>query len=317
MARPKRINLPFTLYHVMSRTISGEIAFRGIADYNKFIHYLSKYAHLFDFRVHTYCLLSTHFHLLLESGRQKSLSELMRRLLTAYTVYYNRRHGRHGHLFQGRFKSLVVDKSDYLLLLSRYIHTNPARLSKPLDPETYRWSSLHYYINGHEPSFLCTREILQWFQGNRKEYAQYVKEGLSEENKPLIFAQRFVGGEAFVKRWTARIKVFGKKTSRPDMRDHKREEELAKQILGHVASEYRCLPKVLLRARRRQGTLGDARTVLINLLRDNLSWTCQEIASFLNLKEKTMVYHHQYKLQENKNLYKIYMNIGQKLHLDH
>jgi len=317
MARPKRINLPFTLYHVMSRTISGEIAFRGIADYNKFIHYLSKYAHLFDFRVHAYCLLSTHFHLLLESGRQKTLSEMMRRLLTAYTVYYNRRHGRHGPLFQGRFKSLVVEKSDYLLVLSRYIHTNPARLQKPLDQETYRWSSLHYYINGREPSFLYTREILQWFQGNRKEYAQYVKEGLSEQTTPLIFAQRFVGGEAFVKRWTARVKNLEKQGSRPEFRDHKMEEELVKQILSHVAGEYMCSPDVLLKARRRQGALGDARTVLINLLRDYLSWTCQEIATFLNLKEKTMVYHHQYKLHGKKDLYKMYINIGRKLHLDH
>ena len=139
-----RIDLPFCLYHVISRTNSGEIAFTGKREMDKFLGYLEKYSKIFNFRIHAWCLMPNHFHLLLESTDQARLSELMRRLLTAYTIFCNRRRGRHGHLFQGRFKSFVVDKSEYLLELSRYIHLNPARMKKQVDPEIYYGSSLRF-----------------------------------------------------------------------------------------------------------------------------------------------------------------------------
>jgi len=321
MSRPRRINVPFTLYHAMSRTNSGDIAFHDPKDHLKFLHYLQQYVILFDFRVHVFCLMGNHFHLLLESRRNASISELMRRLLTAYTVYYNRRYDRHGHLFQGRFKSLVVDKSNYLLPLSRYIHNNPVRLGQLSFPETYKWSSLHYYIKGNEPSFLYTGEILGWFQGQRKEYARFVREGLTEQTKPVIISQKFIGGEAFVKRWINRLKQW-------DMEEQKgktlpscvksqgagREEEKSRAalFLGLVAREYRFAPEALRQARVRQGAIGEARTILINLLRDYLPWTCQEIAEFMNLSHKTMIYHHQSKLRKNGDLRNKYEKIVHK-----
>lgn len=319
MARPKRIDLPFTLYHVMSRTISGETAFKGAGDYLKFLFYLQKYVFLFDFRVHVYCLLPNHFHLLLESGKKASLSELMRRLLTAYTVYFNRKHARHGHLFQGRFKSLVVDKADYLLPLSSYIHSNPSRLKKQVDPESYKWSSLHYYLKGGEPTYLHTGEVLGWFRGGRKQYARFVKKGLSEDIKPGIIQQRFVGNEAFVKRWLGRLAQSEKRGARAAAAENKairknKEEvdEQAKAIVRLVAEEYGYTPETLLNRRKQKGVLGDARTVLANLLRDHIPWTCKEIARFMNLKNYTTIYHHLEKIRENKDLDAIYKKIGKK-----
>jgi len=317
MARPKRIDLPNTLYHVMSRTISGEYAFRGDKDYLKFLHYLAKYVHLFDFRVHVYCLMSNHFHILLESGSHASLSELIRRLLTAYTVYYNRRHARHGHLFQGRFKSIVVDKTNYLLPLSRYIHTNPSRANKAVDPETFKWSSLHYYLHGGEPSFLYTKEILGWFHSQRREYERFIREGLNEKTKPAIVSQKFIGGEAFVRRWGQRLIKMEKsqdrmKSSRERANRMKREEEeqKANMFVRCVAKAYGYDPEVLILGRSRRGNLGQARTILCNLLRDYLPWTCQSISEFLKINEKSMVYHHQNKLRGNKELAKVYRKIA-------
>jgi len=156
MTRPKRIDLSFSLYHILSRTNSGDTAFQDNKDRSKFLEYVSRYTQLFDYRIHAWCLMSTHFHLFLESDQVPQLSEFMRRLLTAYTVYYNRRHRRHGHLFQGRFKSYIVDKSDYFLSLSRYIHLNPRETERPQDPFRYQGSSLRYYIKGGEPNFLHT-----------------------------------------------------------------------------------------------------------------------------------------------------------------
>ena len=85
MARPKRIDLPLCLYHVHSRTNSGDAAFLDSKDKQKFLYYLEKYLVLLSFRVHAWCLMANHFYLLLESGERVGLSEFMRRLLTAYT----------------------------------------------------------------------------------------------------------------------------------------------------------------------------------------------------------------------------------------
>jgi len=320
MARPKRIDLPFTLYHVMSRTISGELAFKGPGDYRKFFHYLGEYARLFDFRVHAFCLLPNHFHLLLECGRNTALSELMRRLLTAYTIYFNKRHGRHGHLFQGRFKSLVVDKADYLLPLSSYIHSNPSRLKRAVDPETYEWSSLHYYLKGGEPVFLYTGEILGWFHGDRKEYARFVKDGLNEQTKPAIIGQRYIGNEPFVRRLKQRLEQREKKVKPSETLEkrekdtcRKEEERRAGLILLLVAEEYDYPPEILLQGQRRRGSLGQARTVLANILRDYLPWSCRVIAEFMKLKDYTTIYHHQERLRENKHLIAAYRKIVRML----
>jgi len=188
-------------------------------------------------------------------------------------------------------------------------------------PETYNWSSLHYYIKGNEPSFLFTGEILRWFQGRRKEYGRFVREGLTEQTKPVIISQKFIGGEAFVKRWINRLKQMEmeKRKERADPSRRKlqsagREEEkrLSELFLRIVAREYRSAPEVLRQARVRQGALGEARTILINLLRNYLPWTCQEIAEFMNLSHKTMIYHHQSKLRKTEDLGKKYEKIARK-----
>ena len=106
--------------------------------------------------VHAYVLMSNHFHLLVETPKP-NLSEFMRQLNISYTGYYNRRHRRIGHLYQGRFKAIVVDKDSYLLELSRYVHLNPIRIkAKAQRSETerireisqYQWNSLPGYLDG-------------------------------------------------------------------------------------------------------------------------------------------------------------------------
>lgn len=160
MSHLNRIDMPFSLYHIYFRTNSGDDACLYQWDREKFLKYMSRYLDIFEFRLHTFCILANHFHLFSESTQRPVLSEFMRRLLTANTVYLNRRGGRHGHLFQGRFKSHIVKKFFYLLALSRYIHLNPARLAKTWEPDRFAGSSLLCYINGREPQYLYTKEIL-------------------------------------------------------------------------------------------------------------------------------------------------------------
>jgi REP element-mobilizing transposase RayT len=309
MARPKRINLPHCLYHVISRTNSDDTAFWDPGDYAKFLDYLDKYTHLFDFRIHAFCLMPDHFHLLMESQELVALSEFMRRLLTAYTVYFNRRHKRHGHLFQGRFKSFVVEKSDYLLALSRYIHLNPLKAGMTETPQTYPYSSLQYYINGREPSFLTTKEILGWFQGMRGKYEEFIREGMGKDTKILILKQRYVGGEPFVKRLERRMQqqgLPGGRARKASMRRAERFQEewknLAEKMTGRVAQYFGVLPEMVRSGHKLRGAVGKARTVLIAVLREKVPWSHDQISEYLCVKEKSGISYHLRSLMNNQDL---------------
>ena len=154
MARPLRIEYPGAWYHVTSRgSERGEI-FRDDRDRKRFLEALEESIERFKVEVHCYVLMSNHFHFLLRT-LEGNLSRFMQRFNTAYTTYFNLRHHRAGHLYQGRFKAIVVEADEYLKGLSRYLHLNPVRLKryKELTVEDkarilkeYRWSSLPGYL---------------------------------------------------------------------------------------------------------------------------------------------------------------------------
>ena len=299
MARTRRIDLPASLYHVLSRTNTGDIAFRDECDRNKFLHYLAKYTEVFSFRVHAFCLMENHFHLLMESGDNPGLSELMRRLLTAYTIYFNRRHRRHGHLFQGRFKSLLVDKTSQMLALSRYIHLNPLAAGQTKAPEKFAGSSLRYYLEGGEPPYLHTAETLLWFGGEREKYAEFIREGLTQETKPAILQRRYVGDKEFVRRTEKRLAYLEQAGSRAALAEARRANSLleegerqATQWLKRVSGYFGVEPEVVRRGRRLRERHGKARTVLVYLLSEKTAWTSARIAGYLNLKEISGIYYH-------------------------
>ena len=314
MARPKRIDLAHCLYHVFSRTNSGDVCFPDHSDHRKFLFYLAKYIDIFSFRVHAWCLMPTHFHLLMESTNRPALSELMRRLLTAYTIYFNRRHQRHGHLFQGRFKSFVVDKSDYLLALSRYIHNNPP------DPETFAGSSLPYYLKGGEPPFLYTREILSWFDEDRTKYARFVREGLDEKNKPQILRQRYIAGKAFIRRISQRLKMRDKKGSRAHKATIKYQLQRAEsdqrkldRIVEIVSEHFKTPPKLIKERSGSKGNIGIARSVLTTLIWEYMPWNYQDICDFLNFKGESSVSYHLRRTQGNAHLANLVMDLREKI----
>jgi putative transposase len=118
---------------------------------------------------HAYCLMGNHYHLLIETP-DANLSQGMRQLNGIYTQKFNRRHGRVGHVFQGRFKSVLVEKDSYLLELCRYIVLNPVRARIVTHPEDYPWSSFTFTAgSGKSPEFLSTDWVLAQFGRNRKE----------------------------------------------------------------------------------------------------------------------------------------------------
>ena len=186
MARPLRIEFPGAIYHVTSRGNAQASIFLDDIDRNTFLSVLGLTMRRFNVICHAYCLMTNHFHLLLETP-DANLSKAMRQFNSVYTQAFNRRHGRVGHVLQGRFKSIVVDRDAYLLELCRYIVLNPVRAEMVKEPGKYPWSSYRPTAGlQKKPDFLAVDWILEQFGADRvqarKEYRLFVKAGLDSES---------------------------------------------------------------------------------------------------------------------------------------
>ncbi len=195
MARPLRIEYPGAWYRVSCRGNEERNIFRDDADRDKLLEILSANLKLYRIELHSYVLMQTHFHLLLMTA-EANLRKFMQRFNTTYTVYFNRRHRRSGHLFQGRYKAILIEKDEYLVELSRYIHLNPVRIKKYSQWEIeekrrilkgYPWSSYGGYtqLRKHQP-FIHYSEILDMAGGGdslggRRKYEQFVMDGIMKD----------------------------------------------------------------------------------------------------------------------------------------
>ena len=138
MARPLRITYPGAFYHVTSRGNERKNVFKSKRDRVKFLEYLDSATKRYDAVIHAFCLMDNHYHLLLETP-SGNLPQIMRHTNGAYTTYFNVKRERSGHLFQGRYKAILVDMDEYAKELSRYIHLNPVRAKMVKTPEEYEW----------------------------------------------------------------------------------------------------------------------------------------------------------------------------------
>ena len=151
MVRPLRIEYPVALYHITGPVNERKDIFRDTVDRRKMIRYVAEAVEKFNLRIHAFCLMGNHYHLEIETSRG-NLSQAVHWLKTAYTVYFNKRHRRSGHLFQGRYRAALIEKKTHLLALTRYIHLNPVRAAMVERSEEYFWSSYREY----------TRERRKW-----------------------------------------------------------------------------------------------------------------------------------------------------------
>jgi REP-associated tyrosine transposase len=169
MARKLRVQYPGAIYHVMSRGDHLEVIFRELQDRQLFLATLSETCDKTDWQVHAFCLMSNHFHLVIETPRG-NLSDGMKWLLGTYTSRFNRKHKLFGHLFSGRYQALPVEGSGtgYLKSACDYVHLNPVRasiLGAEQRLETYTWSSYRLYLKAPEqrPSWLRVDRLLgEW-----------------------------------------------------------------------------------------------------------------------------------------------------------
>jgi len=202
MARKLRVEYEGAIYHVVIRGVERRRLFDDDADRERFIGRLSKYAQDMEVRLYLFCVMLNHVHLLLETPGG-NLGQYMHRLQTAYTVYYNMRHGRAGHLFQGRYKAILVEGDEYLLKLSRYIHLNPVKVGRvkqlPLPEQVqelrrYPWSSYRGYLGKTKAvDGLDEKPLLAMMGGGkevRRDYGRYVELGLVKKDEELAVLKK-------------------------------------------------------------------------------------------------------------------------------
>ena len=145
MARQIRIEFPNAFYHITSRGNEQRAVFQGLRDREKFLSYLESATTRYGAVIHVYCLMDNHYHLFIETPAG-NLSQIMHHINGAYTSYYNKKHERSGHLFQGRYKAILVEADEYAKELSRYIHLNPVRAAKVKTPD-YTTALLYIHSN--------------------------------------------------------------------------------------------------------------------------------------------------------------------------
>jgi len=204
MSRPLRIEFEGALYHITARGNRQESIFYSDNDRDMFLRILGKVIVRYNWVCHAYCLMDNHYHLLIETT-DGNLSAGMRQLNGVYTQTLNRTYGKVGHVFQGRFKSILVEKESYLLELCRYIVLNPVRVGSCTKPEDWAWSSYGVTALGKSvPDWLTVDWVLSQFSKRRaeaqKNYHDFVLDGLDVEGSPLkkVVGQLILGGKSFI-----------------------------------------------------------------------------------------------------------------------
>jgi REP element-mobilizing transposase RayT len=212
MARPLRLEHDGALWHVTSRGNERRSIFREEGDRSLFLSKLAETVEIFAWRLHAYVLMGNHYHLLMETP-EPNLSRGMHRLNATYSQKFNRCHERVGHLFQGRFKGILVEKESHLLELVRYVVLNPVRAGLVSDPGAWRWSN-YRATAGLEaaPSWLDTQWTISQFGGRadgRRSYRQFVAAGIGAIEAPWsrLEGQIFLGGDDFKDRLRRRMEL--------------------------------------------------------------------------------------------------------------
>jgi len=208
MARKPRVHYPGALYHVILRGNSGQTIFLDDNDRTRFYLLIQEGVERFGHRIHAFCLMTNHVHLAIQIA-DISLSRILQNLSFRYTRWVNWRQGKTGHLFQGRYKAVLIDADTYLQELTRYIHLNPVRAGMVRETEKYPWSSYRAYLGLETIPWLTTDWVLSQFSKRlsvaRRAYMRFIQEGKGgghqeEYHRGSDTDSRILGDEPFIGR---------------------------------------------------------------------------------------------------------------------
>lgn len=175
MSRKPRTWYPGAVYHITDRGNRQMPIFMDNKDRYQYMDFLEETRTYYPFTLHAYCLMTNHLHLLLETINHHP-QEIMKMQNSRYGIYFNNRHDFVGHVFQGRYKSELIDSPEYFLNASRYIHLNPVEAKIAQNPANYKWSSYQAYVSNTKNPHITTDRILSYFPEPPKEYYKRVIE---------------------------------------------------------------------------------------------------------------------------------------------
>jgi REP element-mobilizing transposase RayT len=304
MARALRVQFEGAIYHVTSRGIERRPIYRTEQDRCRFLDDLFENVETHHIRLYAYALMSNHNHLLFETPRA-NLSAFMHQLNSSYTIYFNHRHGRTGHLLGGRYKAKLVEGDEYLLNLTRYIHLNPVKIrglaGVPLPEKRkrlrrYRWSSYRSYAglsrrqDGVDYGPL-TELVAQGRSNQARAYRGYVESGLAEEDRELMEAMgrssKAIGLEPFCRWAEEAYQDLVAEQGQPTDVTMRRVESAptAEEILNAVTDE----TAVTLAEMRVWGCTSDARLLAMRLLNELGGLTQRQVAERLGFRDGSTV----------------------------
>jgi putative transposase len=285
MPRPPRLEVRGALYHVTARGNERRALFRDDADRREYLHRLARYREKFRFRLLSYCLMTNHVHLAIRTG-EHPLSRVMAGLHSSYAEWFNRKHRRVGHLFQGRYKALLIQADRHLHALVRYIHRNPVKAGITASAAAYAWSSDRYLRGGNAPPWFDADVLLALLGRTRRQaIVRYVElvDGRSDQppyDPGSAVDQAILGDDQFAaEQWEAS----GSATLQPRTR-HVRLEEVFDAVARDAG-----LSTADLRSGRRGGEIAATRCRAVYLARLLCGVSARRVALTLGLDDSAFV----------------------------
>lgn len=275
MARRSRFHLPSAIYHVMLRGNDGQPIFFSDDDRCRMCLLMQEGIERFGHSIHSFCFMTNHIHLAIKV-RETSISRIMQNLAFRYTRYINKKYNRVGHLFQGRFKSIIVDGNRYFKELIRYIHLNPLRANLVNLPEKYVWSSHRAYLKLDEYAWLTCDDVLKKFGCTRNEalanYESFILKGIGIESELDFksgYSDGILGDEIFVDEFLESVEEF-----------QKREINLL-ELVSKLCKRFD-LTETALCSPGKHREESHVRSILAFFVRENENLSIEELAVFLN-----------------------------------
>ncbi|HEY3275566.1 MAG TPA: transposase [Syntrophorhabdaceae bacterium] len=256
MSRPLRIQFKDAYYHVTCRGNGRQSVFLSDQDRKKFLDLLERSLDIYQVNLLAFVLMTNHFHMMVTTPRA-NLQEFMRHFTISYTSYFNKRHQRSGHLYQGRYKSFLIETDSYLLEVSRYLHLNPIRIKqfsessfeeKKAYLDKYPWSSYRDYLSSSRYDFLSRTDILSRFS-TQSSYRDFVEEGIQGVVNPLERGQGhgIIGTAPFIKE-ILKMKMLSSSREQPEARRIIKEAG-PDEVLAIIAKHFKITPEEVLEKR--------------------------------------------------------------------
>lgn len=278
MARSLRIEYEGAFYHVTARGNERRKIFFSGKDYAKFKEYIGEARRKFGVILHAYVLMTNHYHLLLETP-ERNLSRIMHHINGSYTTYTNIKRKRSGHLLQGRYKAIVVEKDSYLLELSRYLHLNPVRAGMVMRPEEYPYSSYRNYLSGQEDDLLNTEAVLGLMseqpENSRQLYRSFVESAIGADvSSPLkeVYGGMILGRTNFVREMLGQLDPEQLRASDVSRRRALRANLAVEEVLQSLSAYYQIPVEEIIRNKR-----SEARRLGMYVLKAHTGATNREI----------------------------------------